>query len=307
MRALIVRLSAMGDVVCGLPAATSLALAGYEVTWIVDQRFSALPERCAHVGSTVGIDKRAKDWKETVQGLGDFDVAIDLQGLLKSARLVGAAKAAKKLAYHRQREFAGWFASPVKPDKTSLHVVDQYVDVARAAGGETTSDFGFAPTADDTARAKELLGEETRPYVVVNAGGAWASKRWPPEAFARVAEALDGQGLASVFVGSTGEATVFQEVQGMTQVQLTSLHGKTTIGDLVGLLAGARLHIGGDTGTTHIAAALGTPCVGLYMVTRPERSCPYGQIDHCRSLDAAEVASLAVKLASNPKPSATAG
>ncbi|MBX3112706.1 MAG: glycosyltransferase family 9 protein [Fimbriimonadaceae bacterium] len=298
MRALIVRLSAMGDVVCGLPAASSLAEAGHEVTWVVDSRFAALPQRCANIHQTVGLDKRDKDWRAKVVGLGEFDIAIDLQGLFKSGRIVGAAKAALKLAYHRQREFAGWFAAPVRPDPTSVHVVDQYVDVARAAGGTASSDFALAPTDEDRARTSELLSGLAMPYAVVNAGGAWATKRWPPRAFARVSEALYRQGIASVYIGSAAESEVFAQVAAEASCPLTSLHGKTGVGDLVGLMSGAKLHLGGDTGTTHIAAALGTPCVGLYMVTRPERSCPYRQISHCQTLEPDEVAALAVGLVS---------
>ncbi|MBS1709147.1 MAG: glycosyltransferase family 9 protein [Armatimonadetes bacterium] len=297
MRALIVRLSAMGDVVCGLPAASSLAEAGYEVTWVVDPRFAALTERCANVHQTVSIDRANKDWRKTIQDLGEFDVAIDLQGLYKSARFVGAANAKTKLAYHRQREFAGWFAQAVRPDPTSLHVVDQYVDVARAAGGTTTSSFALSPTNEDTENAKALLGPEPQRYAVVNAGGAWATKRWAPENFARVAEALHEAQVHSVFIGSAAEAEVFEQVKATAKCPVTSLHGKTSIGDLVGLIAGSCLHLGGDTGSTHIAAALGVPCVGLYTVTRPERSCPYGQIDNCRDTDAGLVAARAVRLA----------
>jgi ADP-heptose:LPS heptosyltransferase len=59
------------------------------------------------------------------------------------------------------------------------------------------------------------------------------------------------------------------------------LAGRTTIGDLIGLLSLSAVHVGGDTGSTHLAAALGVPAVGLYSMTSPKRSCPYGQISRC--------------------------
>ncbi len=299
MRALIVRLSAMGDIVCGLPAASSMATAGYEVTWVVDRRFLPIVERCGSVHQTVSLERKDSDWKQKVQDLGAFDYALDLQGLWKSARIVGAAAAREKLGYHRQREFAGWFATGVRPDPTSLHVVDQYVDVARAAGGLTTSDFAFGPTDRDTETAARLTAKAGKEYAVINAGGAWASKRWQPEHFAQVSDALAGAGVASVYVGTKEEAGVFAQIRDISLAQVSSLHGQTDLGTLVGVIAGSRLHIGGDTGTSHIAAALGVPCVGLYNATRPERSCPYGQIDNCRSLDPVAVAKLAVSIAAS--------
>ena len=60
-----------------------------------------------------------------------------------------------------------------------------------------------------------------------------------------------------------------------------SLVGKTSLGQLVGLIQLGAAHLGGDTGSSHIAAALGKPAVGLYSATRPERTCPYGQIARC--------------------------
>ena len=57
--------------------------------------------------------------------------------------------------------------------------------------------------------------------------------------------------------------------------------GQTSVRELIALISMANAHVGGDTGSTHIAAALGVPAVGLYSITRPQRSCPYGQIERC--------------------------
>ena len=72
-----------------------------------------------------------------------------------------------------------------------------------------------------------------------------------------------------------------QRIAAATSGHVLSLVGETSIGELIALLSLCKAHIGGDTGSTHIAAALGRPCVGLYSITRPLRSCPYGQIDNC--------------------------
>jgi ADP-heptose:LPS heptosyltransferase len=159
--------------------------------------------------------------------------------------------------------------------------VDQYVDVARVAGADAdAADFGLEPTAEATSSVQAKLAS-SQPYVVCNAGAGWASKRWPPAHFGRLAEGLETRGLRPVFIGAKADSNVFDEVRATTSAGTTSLVGQTSIAELIALIAGAKAHVGGDTGSSHIAAALGVPAVGLYSTTSPSRTCPYGQIDRC--------------------------
>ncbi|HRI44469.1 MAG TPA: glycosyltransferase family 9 protein [Fimbriimonadaceae bacterium] len=286
-RILIARLSSLGDVICGLPVAVALheAFPGDEISWAVDPRFAGIPLCCTAIDHTILVRKPTD-----VDPFRPFDVAIDLQGLLKSALVVARSGASVKVGYHWQREGARLFSRPVLPDPTSIHIVDQYVDVARALGATMhTARFGLKPLAEDLDDMRRLLAEQqidaTRVegrFVVLNAGAGWASKRWPPASFAEVALGLRERGLHAVFIGA-GEAdrAAFREVAAAGALDAVSLLGKTTVRELVALLTLAHAHIGGDTGSSHLAAALGVPAIGLYSITRPERSCPYGQIDRC--------------------------
>jgi ADP-heptose:LPS heptosyltransferase len=283
-------------VTCTLPVAAALRRGhpGSEVVWLVDQRFVAIAERCASIDRVVVLPKKYAEIRETIKGLGEFDAALDMQGLLKSALPVALAKAKEKLGYHWQREGSAFVTRAVRPDPTSLHIVDQYVDVARAAGGVAErADFDFHSKPDDEESVRQKLaakGWTDAPIVAINAGAGWASKRWPVEKVAFVADQLADAGGTPVFLGAPGDKAVFDQVaQCMTKPPL-SLVGETGIGEMVGLLSLAKMHLGGDTGSTHIAAALGRPAFGTYIMTRPERSCPYGQIDRCRTLDEREVA-----------------
>ncbi len=291
MRILIVRLSSLGDVVCSLPAATALRSAFPEATieWAVDPRFAAIVEAC----DVVDVVHRVKpkfapsSWPSFE---GEFDAVLDLQGLSKSAIVAARANAKLKLGYHWQREGAWLVSGPVMPDPTSIHIVDQYVDVARAAivtlGGSTDSEptaFRLTPRVDIGSKLAEASID--RPYVLMNPGAGWVTKRWPPESFASVGDWIWDQGLIPVALGGNGaeDYEAFAEVAAATNRPPISMTGKTTIAELVALVAGARAHIGGDTGSTHLAAALGVPAIGLYSITRPARSCPYGQAGRCLS------------------------
>lgn len=283
-RFLVSRLSSLGDVACSLPAAGALkgAFPDSEVVWAVDRRFAGVVRSCRHVDVVIEAKPGFKpdSWPNYD---GEFDAALDLQGLLKSALAIKNAKAKEKVGYHWQREGAWLFSQRVVPDKTSLHIVDQYVDVARAVGGDANvADFGLAPLPDalESVRGKIQPG---RPIVVINGGAGWVTKRWPTTHFADLVDRLDAVGIESVMIGGPTEddRRVYSEVERLSKAAPRDLVGKTSIAELIALISIAKAHVGGDTGSTHLAAGLGVPAIGLYSITRPVRSCPYGQIDRC--------------------------
>ena len=284
MRVLISRLSAMGDVVCTLPVASAFKRSFPEchVTWAVQHNFAPIVERCASVDEVIPIRGRRKSLLEDLKKIGDlepFDIAIDAQGLTKSALVVFMAKAKRKLGYHWQREISPIFSQKVRPDSSSIHVVDQYVDVARAAGCTAhRADFALKPTEGDNEAIKDLKPQGR--YAVVHPGGGWATKRWPVTNFAQVCHFLTEKQITPVLIGIQPEAESAERIQQLVPAA-KNLVNRTNLGALIALIDNASVHIGGDTGSSHIAAALNTPAVGIYLVTRPARSCPYGQFDNC--------------------------
>jgi heptosyltransferase I len=284
-RFLISRLSALGDTVCSLPAAVALkrAFPDCHVTWVVDPRFAGIVECCAAVDEVVRVKP---SWRNIPRWPEPFDAALDLQGLLKSGLCIARAKAPEKVGFHWQREGSWLFSGKVIPDPSSWHVVDQYVDVARALGGEADrAEFWLKAKEDDVLSVRRKLKEEglTGRFVVVNAGAGWATKRWPPAHFAALIDSLAEAGMPAVLVGGKAEAdkAAASEVVAEARHKPFDMLGKTNVRELVALIRLASAHIGGDTGSSHIAAALDTPAIGLYSITRPQRSCPYGQIDRC--------------------------
>lgn len=290
MRILIVRLSSLGDVVCSLPAATTLrsAFPDAKIEWASDPRFAAIVEACDAVDLVHQVKPKfaPSSWPSFE---GEYDAVLDLQGLSKSAIVAARAKAKLKLGYHWQREGAWLVSNPVMPDPNSIHIVDQYADVARAAtvalGGAVDpllrTTFGLTSRVDVSEKLTKASID--RPYVLMNPGAGWVSKRWPATSFAKVADWIWGKGLVPVALGGNAaeDHAAFAEVAQAADIPPIAMTGKTNIAELVALVAGARAHIGGDTGSTHLAAALGIPAIGLYSITRPARSCPYGQGDRC--------------------------
>ncbi|MEI7984183.1 MAG: glycosyltransferase family 9 protein [Armatimonadota bacterium] len=287
MKILISRLSALGDCVCTLPVAVALKRQFPEsrITWAVDPRFAGIIECCSAVDEVLKC-KPSFSLSSLPKFEEPFDIALDMQGLSKSAMVVGRAKAPIKLGYHWQREIAPFFSRAVLPDPTSLHIVDQYLDVARAAGAETeVAEFGLVPQDIDRESVKTLLQSVgvAGPFVVMNAGAGWASKRWNPEHFAVLAEMLAAKGIHCILIGgkAPGDIEAATQVIAAGLTPIVNLLGKTSVRELVALISFSNAHVGGDTGSSHIAAALGVPAIGLYSITKPARSCPYGQIHRC--------------------------
>ncbi len=287
MNILISRLSALGDCVCTLPVAVALKKQFPEssITWAVDPRFAGIVESCSAVDKVLTC-KPSFSLSSLPRFDAPFDLALDMQGLSKSALVLGRAKAKVKMGYHWQREIAPFFSKAVLPDPSSLHVVDQYLDVARAAGAETeAADFGLALQEEDRETAKSLLNEVgvSGPFMVMNAGAGWATKRWNPEHFAVLAEMLAAKGIRTVLIGGKAPADIeaAEQVIAAGAAPIVDLLGKTSVRELIALISLSNAHVGGDTGSSHIAAALGVPAIGLYSITKPARSCPYGQIHRC--------------------------
>jgi len=286
MKVLISRLSSLGDVVCTLPVASAIksAIPDSHITWIVDERFAQVVRCCKAVDrvESARFTLSRKDWPVISE---EYDVALDMQGLLKSALPVGLARAKRRLGYHWQREGAWFFSSAVKPDRTSLHVVDQYVDVGRAAGGKAeAAEFALDAQQADLEIVKGKLKEQSVDrFVAINPGAGWASKRWPLDNWAVLVSALKDRGERVLIIGgkAASEMEVAQQISEKTDGWPLVWVGQTGIGELIATLQLCAAHVGGDTGSTHIAAALNRPCVGLYSITNPKRSCPYGQIDRC--------------------------
>jgi heptosyltransferase I len=137
----------------------------------------------------------------------------------------------------------------------------------------------------DSPVARAMREQTGGRYALLNPGAAWPNKRWPPARLALVAMALrERHGLRSVILWGPGEEAIAAEVVAAAQ-GAAMLSPKTSITDLVALARGAALMVSGDTGPMHVAAALGTPIVGIYGPTRPARNGPMSPDDVTVSRD----------------------
>jgi lipopolysaccharide heptosyltransferase II len=165
-----------------------------------------------------------------------------------------------------------------------MHAVERYLLVARELALEIRSRAEFNVHIPPEAHrfAEEFLAAanaQRRPVVVLLPSSRWATKRWPADCFAaladRVTAELDG---AALFLGGAGDAPLVERIRGMMMMKgkSLSLAGGTSIKQSAALLSRAAAVVANDSGPMHLAAALGAPVVALYGPTSPARTGPYG-------------------------------
>jgi heptosyltransferase-1 len=302
MNVALVKLSSLGDVVHALPVAVTLRtrLGGTRITWIVEAREAAVLQGHEAIDEILAVDtrrwRRARGPADLVRAMHElvalrrrlrgacFDAVLDLQGLLKSGLVSAATGAPLRVGFAAARcrePLSALFSNRhVAPAASAGHVVDQYLAVLVALGiREGKPEFRIPVDPGAEARmdgALAALGVKPRVrLVVVNPGAGRVGKRWPFERYRELVRRLRDEAAATtVVVWGPGERETAQAIAvgGPGAV----LAPPTSIPELAGLLRRATAVVAGDTGPLHLAAAVGTPCVGLYGPTRAERNGPYG-------------------------------
>ncbi len=298
---LIVRLSAMGDVIHTLPAAQALrdAFPKAMIGWIIEERWADL--LCAPGTQRRGprsVQRPLVDWVHTVNLVGwrkslfslntaeqiarvwndvrsvKYDVAVDLQGAIRSAVLArwSGAPVIYGSAQPREAPASMWYTHPVIP--RGRHVIEQNLAIAEAVIGyeQAVPVVDFPDDSLATARIADQI--PAGKFAIVNPGAGWGAKRWPAERYGEVAQALEGCGVQSIINYGPGEEELAREAQAASAGAAKAL--RFTISELIALTRRASLFIGGDTGPMHLAAALGVPVAAIFGPTDPARNGPYG-------------------------------
>ena len=316
-RILLVRLGALGDVVHAIPVAAALrrAFPAARIDWLVSARHREILDlvpvidRRLVIGAARGsdeargfspsADRRPDEWLRhspaTLLGVirelrrSRYDVAIDLQGLLKSAALARSSGAGRVVgfatSYLRERLARPFYTDVYDPGCSGIydpretrHVVQMNLGLLQPLGvTASVPEFPIEPV--DSPVASAVRDQTGGRYALLNPGARWPNKRWPPSRFGQVAAALrERYGLMSVAMWGDGEQALADEVVAHAEGAAMA-SPRASVADLVALARGASLMVSGDTGPIHLAAAVGTPIVGIFGPTRPARNGPWSPND----------------------------
>jgi ADP-heptose:LPS heptosyltransferase len=208
-------------------------------------------------------------------------IAIDLQGLTKSAIAARLSGATVRIgaASPDGREFSTWLNNRLV-NLTASHVVDRYLELLGPLGiSQPAVRFDVARHAEDELNIGRFVRDRGLGggFALLNPGAGWPSKRWPVERYAAIARHLGRhRRLPSVVVWAGPQERDWADQIITTSAGFAHMAPPTTLGEMAELARRARFFVGSDTGPLHLAAAVGTACVGLYGPVSAEKNGPYG-------------------------------
>ena|SRR6185437_10131551 len=286
-RFLVVRMSALGDIVHTLPAVHALreSFPAARIDWLVDEKWAPILAGNRDISNVITMNRGS--WRNVIGIIAQlrrarYDVAIDFQSLYRSAMIGWLSGASKRIGfdaqYSRERGASFFYTRHVRP--RHAHKIEHNLELVESLGAQ--AEKIVFPLADDAQAAEEvrsiLCANGVEEYFVLSPGGGWTSKRWPAERWGELARAVAQRyGWTSVVSFGPGE-------EGLAEAVLRGAGSpgpfvqRFNLKQLVPLLRRAKLLIAGDTGPLHVAAALGTPVIGLYGPTDPARNGPFSAV-----------------------------
>ncbi|MBI3820237.1 MAG: glycosyltransferase family 9 protein [Planctomycetes bacterium] len=276
---LIIRLSALGDVLFALSVAERLRRAqpASGIAFLVEDRFASIVAAHPAVSETIAFPRRegiGSIWR-TVRQLGTrkFDAVLDLQSNAKSAMFLAAMRGLLKIGFDRGAGREGnylFLTKRVVPPDSAVHRVDRFLSLLAPLGIEMTRESPSAFRLSDAAydRARALLARAgDRLKVIMHPGTSTFGllKRWEPERFGRLAKQIAVIPGAATFVTcGPGEEPLARAAEEASCGSAMALPPARDLLDLTALLAGADLVVAADTGPLHLANRMGTPVVALF-------------------------------------------
>lgn len=304
MKVLIVKVSALGDVVHALPVLAYLKSVDGEmqIDWLVEKAFAPFLEDHPLIDNLYRIDTKA--WRKSgplvsIRGTYEivrairkrkYDCVLDLQGNAKSGLFTLTSGSPLRFGFDREaaRENLNLLATNRKVSLGGMdfHVSDRSLAIAKKAfpDGLEVRDSGPLPVNEVAAlRVGKILAAEglaDASPVILHYGTTWVTKHWPLVSWQALAKRLvEEQNLRPVLTwGDDKELEAVKSIQQQCGGKAV-VWPRGSLKELTALLARAALVVGGDTGPIHIAAAVGTPTVSIFRVTDPSRNAPRGR-DH---------------------------
>jgi lipopolysaccharide heptosyltransferase I len=296
-RVLLIKPSALGDVVHALPVAATLhrRYPNTRLDWLVEEEAADIVRDHPALGGIVVSGR--KRWGRRVRGpaqLGRtltemwrfaadlrrqrYDAVLDLQGLLKSALYVAATGAPIRVGFAEGREGAPWVLTHrVTAPPQPVHAVERYLALAAAVDAtEPVRTFHISVPPHEVRVAQSILSAAPRPRIVLHPFARWRTKLWELEHWRALARTLLAEGAGMILTGSRDDESVAAAILAGLDPMPLSLVGRLSLIQLTAVLQDVDLMITVDSGPMHIAAAVGTPVLALFGPTDPRRTGPLG-------------------------------
>lgn len=286
MRILIVKLGAIGDIVHALPALAAIRarFPAAEISWAVERRSAEILRENRLIDNLIELDTRSlragrivgdrlaearRQWRALRRR--QYDVALDFQGLLKSATIAKLSGAPRRCGFSRRvlREPASRFLLTETFDvPPQTHIVRKNLILAENVlqFSALPGNFEFPIFTDDAHRleAESIIDETGENYAILNPAGGWTTKLWQAEKFGALADRLwQENGLTSIIATAPNERELTEKaLRSSTSGKIFA--AQPSLKGFYELARQAKIYVGGDTGPTHLAVAAGAPVVGIF-------------------------------------------
>lgn len=300
---LIIKLSAIGDVVHALPVSYAIkeSFPDAKITWVVEPPAYDILKMNPCVDKIILFEKKKFKsfggfmekffpFKKEIQS-ENFDAVLDLQGLFKSASIAFFAKSDIKLGICDMREMSDKISKPVIGENFQGHIVERYLDTARAIGCKVEKIiFPLEVPAAEMKKADEILKyfgvHLENPYAVLAIGANWPNKRWSEENFAKLSDWIYERKIVPVMIGNGDvDEQRAAEIEKFMIIPPINLTGRTNLMQLAHIIKNSKFVVGGDTGAVHLAAGLKIPTVMLMGPTDANRNGAFGQKENSIEVD----------------------
>jgi len=297
MNILIVKLSAIGDIIHTLPALAQLrrAFPQARIYWVVERAMAELLRGHPMLEEVIEVDTRGwrkrwlarATWGEIAEALAhlrryQYELGFDFQGLVKSGVVLWLSGAERRIGFETtalKEKASRIFLTESVPVPTEGHVIERNLALVRYVIGTKASEAAYEFPLSISERDRRVVEERLqalglRDFALLNPGGGWAAKRWPPERYGAVADFLwERYGWVSLVPFGPSEEGLAQAVARASRWE-KAIPFPCTLMQLAALADRARVFLGGDTGPLHLAIARGTPVVALYGPTSARRNGP---------------------------------
>ncbi|WP_455223485.1 glycosyltransferase family 9 protein [Kaarinaea lacus] len=281
----ILRLSAVGDICHTLPVVRTIQShwPNSRITWIIGKLEASLVQDIPGIEFIIFDKSRgAKAYLDVRRALRgrNFDALLHMQMSLRSSVVNRLVSAPIRVGFDRTRakDLQWLFNNTQIPAHNEQHVMDSFFGFAEALGikeRELRWDIPI-PEADLQQAEKLLPGDE--PTLVISPCSSMSYRNWHSDGYAAVSDyAVNQYGLRVVLTGGPSiiELEMGQDIETKCTFPITNLIGKTSLKQLLAILDKAMVAVSPDSGPAHMATAVGTPVIGLYACTNPDRARPY--------------------------------
>ena len=279
IKIIIIKLGALGDVINTFPLVTALRHhLNAEIHWLVAPLSHELVKNHAFVDKAILFDK-SRGIKGVIEAVKElrktrYDIAMDLQRILKSGLFCMAAKSKRRIGFNRQRckELSWLFPfERIAKSNPHAHMLTQYLEFVvhlNIPPGHVSWKIPRSSCPD--------LNLPKEKFLVLNIGATKPANRWDNHCFAILAEKIKKDfDLLPVLTGGPEDMENAEQIKELSRTTILDLTGRTTIPELVEVLACAACVVSCDTGPMHLACALGTRLVALFGPSNPNRTGPF--------------------------------